>query len=392
MVTMIKVKYISLYDSGGYDIAARMYLKALIHAGIQVTWTPMRHGDGLGPGFGYEPYHGNDIPDTDLKSICNIEIPYDLVIVHTVPEYYPYWRSVEKEKKMLGMTVWETDTIPPHWGDLLNLMDAIIVPTNWNREIFTDCGVQPPIHVLPHISEFQGVMDNRIARPNEKLTFYSISDWTNRKTPEFTIEVFVKAFSNRDKVKLILKTSKFDYNSVRRYKLPWMPRHRRTKDTFDKLLRKLKPQAGTAHPEIELIDSKISSLQIQSLHQNSDCFVSLCRAEGWGLPAYEAGWFGNPVVMTGFGGQTAYLHADYSFTVNYDLIPVDVQQGRRSYAPSHKWGSPDLDHAISILRKIYADPESAKQKGLQLKKYLTENFDGRGITNQFLNILEAYIA
>ena len=352
----------------------------------------MIQGNGLGPGYGYEPYDGNDIDDPELKSICNIDIPYDFVIVHTVPEYFPYWKSIEAGKKIIGMTVWETNIIPSHWKDLLNLMDSIIVPSTWNRKIFADCGVDIPVYVLPHISEFNGATDIKLAQNKHQFIFYSISDWTNRKTPHYTIEAFVKAFTNQDNVKLILKTSHFDYYAARKYKLPWMKRYRRARNTFNKLLKNLHPQLGTEHPEIDLIDQKISPQAIQSLHQNSDCYISLCRAEGWGIPAYEAAWYGNPVVMTGFGGQIEFLNAKYSFIVDFDLVPVQIQEGKKSYSPDQRWASPDLDHAISILRSIYADPESARKKGKQLKKNLIQNFNAKKITNQFVKILEASLA
>ena len=388
------LKYISLLDSGGYDIAARMYLKSLIQAGHQVTWLPMIPGRGLGSGYGYEPYDGHDVDDLELKPICNRDIPYDLVIVHTVPEYFPYWKSIECGKKIIGMTVWETNVIPHHWRDLLNLMDSIIVPTNWNRKIFTDCGVSVPIHVLPHMSEFNGLIDSRLGRTSRKFVFYSIADWTNRKTPNFTIEAFVKAFTHQDDVKLILKTSRLDYCDSRKFRLPWMKRYHRTKSTFEKLLNNLYPRHKSGYPEIDLIDRKISPQEIQALHQNSDCFISLCRAEGWGLPAYEAGWYGNPVVMTGFGGQMAFLPAEYAFIVDFDLVPVQIhiQDGGKSYSPDQKWAAPNIDHAIRILRNIYEDPESAINKGALLKNHLTQNFDTTTIFNQFIKILDMHHA
>ncbi|MBC2717623.1 MAG: glycosyltransferase family 4 protein [Desulfobacteraceae bacterium] len=378
---MLNIKYISLYETGGYGIAAGMYLKWLKKAGVNVTWTPMIPGSGLG--LGYEPYDGNDMDDPELKSICNIDIPYDLVIVHTVPEYFSYWKLREAGKKVIGMTVWETDRIPGHWQNLINSVDAVIVPTNWNQKIFAQCGVDVPIYVLPHISEFQGVSDDTLNQDHEKFVFYSISDWTNRKTPSFTVDAFLNAFTDNEAVKLILKTSDFDFTTPRKFTLPGMKKFRRIKGDLDKRLRKFRTP-----PEIELIDRKISPREIQALHQNADCYISLCRAEGWCIPAYEAGWYGNPVVMTGFGGQTEFLKSDNSYRVDFSLVPVTDSQGGKSYTSNQQWAEPDVGHAAEILQRIYSDPEAAKHKGSVLKNYLNQNFAAEKITKQFIQIIE----
>ena len=83
------VKYISLYEVSGYGNAARSYLEAFKYSDIPLTWTPMVKGNALG--LGYEPFTGNKVGDPDLDLLCNKKIKYNTVIVHTVPEYFPFW-------------------------------------------------------------------------------------------------------------------------------------------------------------------------------------------------------------------------------------------------------------------------------------------------------------
>lgn len=341
----------------------------------------MIHGGGLG--LGYEPYHGMEFDDPELSSICNIDIPYDLVIVHTVPEYYPYWKMRESGKKIIGMTVWETDIIPGHWQNLLNLMDAVIVPTPWNKNVFDLCGVNVPIYVLSHISEFHGVMDGGLKKDPSEFVFYCISDWTNRKTPVYTVDAFLKAFTCHDAVRLILKTSSFDYSCRRKYTLPGMKKFRHVTRQINKKLK-----CFSHAPKIELIDRTIGQQEIMALHQSADCYVSLCRAEGWCIPAYEAGWYEKPVVMTGFGGHTHYLKPDNSYLVNYKCISVMDPMGEKSYTPNQQWAEPDVGHAAKILQGIYSDPGAARAKGSALKKHLVQNFNAESITAQFVQIIK----
>src|SRR4051812_22990393 len=119
---MTALCYIGMGDETGYGIAARNLVRALRGAGADVQWIPMM----LGPGLGYRPAAdiGTDLPGN--------------VIVHTVPEYYPYWLSRLRARagghsRIWGHTVWETDRLPLHWPQLLNAMDGLIVPSRNNE-------------------------------------------------------------------------------------------------------------------------------------------------------------------------------------------------------------------------------------------------------------------
>jgi hypothetical protein len=175
------IKYVSLYEPSGYGTAARRYLRGLRKTSISLTWTPMVPGRGWG--MGYEPFAGKEIGAPELDSICNQEVEYDTVLVHTVPEYYPFWKKKEPGKRIIGYTVWETDRIPDHWPSLLNGVDRLLVPCHWNKEAFRRCGVVTPIEVIHHIltdaepSASAGFPD---IRPTDYV-FYSIGTCTVRK-------------------------------------------------------------------------------------------------------------------------------------------------------------------------------------------------------------------
>jgi hypothetical protein len=87
------LKYVSLLEHSGYGVAARRYLLALARAGVDLSWVPMVPGNRWR--LGYEPYLDTAIGDPRLGAFCNRKIDYDTVLVHTVPEYYPIWRSLE---------------------------------------------------------------------------------------------------------------------------------------------------------------------------------------------------------------------------------------------------------------------------------------------------------
>ncbi len=96
----------------------------------------------------------------------------------------------------------------------------------------------------------------------------------------------------------------------------------------------------------------LSESQIRRLHLRGDCYVSLCRGEGWGIGAFDAAAHGNPVVMTAFGGQLDYLKRELAYLVNYELVPVINPQAPLSYSPDQRWAEPDIQHGAQLLRHV----------------------------------------
>ncbi len=233
MTTPVGIKYVGLHENSGYGIAARRYLLGLRRSGVPLTWTPMVPGGKLKSLY-YTPFEGRGVGDPQLDPLCNRPIAYDVVILHTVPEYYPMLAEREEGKHVVGCTVWETDRVPRHWPGLLNRMDHLMVPCSWNQQVFKRCGVTPPISVIPHIAASEEPDGRRGFRgiPDKNYVFYTIGAWTTRKAPWKTIACYLQTFSARDPVTLVVKTSKRDFTR------PKIWRFRRTAaSAFRKLVR-----------------------------------------------------------------------------------------------------------------------------------------------------------
>lgn len=374
------IKYVSIYEAGGYGNAARAYLRGLIGTEVPITWTPMVVGGGLG--LGYEPYFGPGIGDQELDPCCNRIIDYDLVIVHLVPEYLPFWVEREPKKRMVCYTVWETDKLPRHWPVLLNQVDQILVPCRWNKEVFERSGVERPIEVIPHILPPKGLASGDPPQGIDPadFVFYTVGAWTVRKTIWNTVRCYLNTFTSHDPTLLVVKTSEKDYTKKFLFRYG-----RSSRQSLKRILREYRDPA-----RLLLIDGEIGEDDIRGIHKRADCYISLCRTEGWGLGAFEAAGFGKPVIMTGFGGQLDYLPADWAYLVDYKLVPVDDRIGRRSYSPDQKWAEPDLSIGSCMMRHVYENREEAAMKGKMLAKHLHEHFDSRTVTRRLMKALEAF--
>jgi len=128
---------------------------------------------------------------------------------------------------------------------------------------------------------------------------------------------------------------------------------------------------------------------MHGLHLRGDCYVSLTRAEGWGLGAYDAAFAGNPVIMTGHGGQLEFLPDTIGYLVDYRLIPVEMSGGPHANAlRSHHWAAPDVAHGARLMREVFTHPEAARERGRRLQAFVRENFKAEKIIHEMLAFLE----
>ena len=303
---------------------------ALAEAGVPITWTPMIPGGRMGP-YSYGPFTGRGIGDPDLDPLCNRPLDYDLVIVHTVPEYFPFWTAAEPGRTIIGNTVWETTAIPRHWAPLLNAVDHLLVPCHWNKSVFEQSGVTTPIDVVPHVAaDAAETPDDADRDDGDGYVFYTINTWTHRKALPLTVAAFCEAFTASDPTTLVIKTTSRDFTAT--------GLRRRLRPTSAGALRRL-VRRFPRPPRVRLITDDLSDAQMRRLHRRGDCYVSLCRGEGWGIGAFDAATYGKPVVMTAFGGQLDYLAADHAYLVGSDLVPVTDPESALSYSPDQRWAS-----------------------------------------------------
>lgn len=389
------IRYISLHEHSGYGEAARRVMGCLRRAGVPLTWTPMVPGAGWK--LGYEPFLGREIQNAgELGVACNRPMDVDTVIVHTVPEYFPLWRTElgadAASPLFVGHTVWETNRLPRSWPSLLGCCDGVLVPCSWNLSTFAGLGVplgllpHPPVFPRPSIASQEEHTPEPPTGTDRPFRFYSIGTWTTRKAMDLLIRAYLRAFSADDPVELVIKTSPEDFTRPRgRVAGTLFGRHRSSSAALAGLL------AGVTRPAaVRLITRKVSGGEIAALHRSGECYVSLSRSEGWGLGAYDAAAFGNPVVTPGYGGQLDYLGAESAYLVDYRLVAVEDAQGGASYTADQTWAEPSVEHAATLLRQIFEFPDEARRRAAIASDAIYERFDPQRLVNELLDTTESF--
>ena len=396
---MLRLKYVSWSDNTGYAVAAKSYIRALSRAGVSLTWAPM-----VASPSGYVVEESRQAALPEYADVWNRQIDYDTVLIHTVPEYYPEWIDRERRsgRRVFGYTVWELERLPEHWPKILNQLDGVLVPCHWNQQVFRASGVNVPIHVVPHLPQLEDstmatdadreALSARIRKGTiapdleSRFVFYTIGFWSHRKAPYLALEAYWEAFKASDPVLMVVKTSDKD---ITRWTRSWQNgfrlRHPSPVTSARQLARKYsQPAAWTI-----IADETLADGEMQALHDMGDCYVSLARAEGWGLGAFEAARLGKPVVMTGYGGQCDFLEPESARLVDFEMIPVHEPAWAASYKPDDKWAEPSVSQAAAHLREIYADQAAARARARPLADRIAQRFNSADVVRAMMTALQS---
>lgn len=393
------VKYVSYYGSTGYFVAAKRYMLGLRRTGLSLTWTPMIPDSQQGHAL--IPFPGNQTGDRELDDLCNAAIDYDAVILHIAPGLFPRWLEQERGKRILAYTVWDTDRLPHDWPALLNQTDRVLVPSQWNHKVFQQSGVTVPITVVPHIAG----TNNRPAGhgfgdliPTDYV-FYTIETWTARKAVWDTIRCYLDAFTAADPTVLIVKTNTTYYGRPMApvLRLPrslarlvervgrFFPGAYQKIDVETFMHRVRREYAAPAR--IEVITDELAEEEIHRLHSRGDCYVSLCRAEAWGLGAFEATNYGKPVIITGYGGQREFLPQELAYLVPYTIVPACDETDRAGITADQHWAQPSLPDATRLMRHVFENRDEAEARGRKLRTFVKDRFDGKKTIRQLLSVI-----
>jgi glycosyltransferase involved in cell wall biosynthesis len=240
----------------------------------------------------------------------------------------------------IGFWHWELPDFPDENLPGFDLVNEVWVPTSFVHETVSKKSPVPVVRI-PHGIEVEVSPDiNRdtFGLPSNQFLFYMMYDvqsHTARKNPQAVIEAFKLAFEmNNPNVGLVLKINNMSFQP-----------------SDLEGLREL----VSGHSNIYIIDRILSRVEVNSLLQCTDCFVSLHRSEGFGLGLAEAMYLGKPVVATNWSGNTDFMNPTNSCPVNYQLVQVGQDWG--PYKAYQTWAEPDVHHAAQLMHNLVNNPE-----------------------------------
>lgn len=334
----------------GLGEGARMYARALLRGGYPVAL----HDIDIGVPHGFE--------DRSLDGHIGNEAPYAINLIFVNPDFLAQALASIDRAKMEGRYViacwfWELERIPDDWRWALEKVDEIMVASAFVEQAFRRVTDKPILRVSMPISD---VADSGLTREHfglaaDKFVFlntFDFNSWWRRKNPLAVIDAFRMAFPlGRNDVQLLVKSSN----------------GHRQPESLHQLL-----AAASGDPRILVRDEVIDRSHVRALQRCADAYVSLHRAEGFGLGLAECMSLGKPVIGTGWSGNLDFMTHENSCLVDYRLIPVG--EGEYPHAIGAHWAEADIEHAATFMRRVVDEPSFAKKIGTQAAEDIREKF------------------
>jgi glycosyltransferase involved in cell wall biosynthesis len=244
-------------------------------------------------------------------------------------------------------TYWELSRAPQEWGAILKGVQEIWAPNAFVAAAFKGI-FSGPITIIPPCVATQELDYPRPAEFGIKsgrfyfLFSFDFYSFPHRKNPLGVLNAFRMAFPDlNENVGLIIKSTGSEAHQADVWK-------------------EMQAIVGT-DPRIRIIHGTMSRQGMLGLIRACDCYVSLHRAEGFGLGMAEAMTFGRIVIGTDYSGSTDFLSAETGFPVAYDLRPVKRDE-YVFWAEDQVWAEPHMDAAIAAFRLAFGDVDARTRK------------------------------
>ena len=282
----------------------------------------------------------------DDSNVGSPEFPVNIVSVNA--DELPHFAADVGEQFLesrynIGLWAWEIEAFPRSMAQSQRFLDEIWANSSFSAEAIqkrVSCPVYPfPLPVS--VPEIKTPSSWELDLP-EGFVFLFCFDFDSifdRKNPTAVIRAFLEAFPDDERVFLRIK-------SINGSKAP-------------EKLQLLHSVAGD-DPRISFIDGYWESQRVRALMAYCDAYISLHRAEGFGLTMAEAMAYGKPVVATGYSGNLDFMNPENSFLVSSHR--TEIKEGCEPYPPGAFWAEPDVADAARLLRSVISSPTEAAEK------------------------------
>jgi len=370
--------YRAALDRGdGYGQTCLEFVKSLL-ANNFINFTMKQAFDGF-----------SSTNDAVVNTYENKQIDYDINLIILTADNIRIFR--EENKINIIYCMWECDILPQSWPALCNKCDMVVVPSFFCKDVFKKSGVTVPIHILPiptDVHKFDVVHVNTELEEivKDKLVFYSIFQWGERKNPKALLNSYYSSFGSKDDVILILKTHLTGNNKEH------IDIEQRVIGVRNNIKRN-----NNDYPKVMLVSNNLTEDQIAQIHIVGDVYLSTTRGEGWNLPAFDAALAGNHIIATNFSSHTDFIDTyDFFKYQIYNRVSYQLENchgAGQLYTSNQKWASVNVQEFSTRMKMVYEDWQKNGKITLQNRrddyvKYLKTQYSYQQIGQKLLAILK----
>lgn len=310
--------------------------------------------------------------DTTFDYYIAKELPYSINIFHVNPcELGNLFMSMQNAwhgHYNIAFWLWELEEFPSEWIIYCKLFDEIWTPSEFTRKTLQKA-TDVPVKILPYyvsVPYKKHIGRDFFSLPAHQFLFlimYDINSTEGRKNPQGAINAFKIAFkANNQQVGLVIKVNN---------------------GTLEQIC-KLKEQL-IGYKNIYYITETLNKECTNSLIKCCDVFISLHRAEGFGLVMAEAMLLKTPVIATNWSSNTEFMDMNAACMVNYHIVENPKTEGL--YKKGCLWAEPDYVEAAKYMKKLWQNQNYYLEKQNNGKEYIQNILN----KEKLINLLKEYI-
>jgi hypothetical protein len=357
------------FDISGFGRASTDYVAALKKLGVDIK-----------------------VINTSIPSIKLVTLPIeisqleiktnkkeDILIQHVTPNNFkPTDAAVN-----IGCTTFESPKLRQEWVSSMQVLDGILVPSQWNKDVLTDHGLdEKKIYVIPLIVGYLSTDPSRVEplliRNKKKFSFLSVFDFTYRKGWDILLEAYWTEFRPEEDVSLILKVyhntfRKDDRNKAAEYI-----------NDFKSYLKLNKI------PSTIIYDWPIENNLLASLYKSVQAYVLPSRGEGFSLTHAEAMAMQIPVIGTHYGGHTDYMNYTNSHLIEIKGLQ-EMTKEQLKLSPHYEdlqLAEPSVAHLRETMRNVYVHYDEALEKARKARLDIKDKFHEIKVGVKLLETIE----
>jgi len=281
------------------------------------------------------------------------------------PTNYGVYSSVSMMGPRVALTMFESTVIPQDWVEILNTVDAVIVPSAFCRDVFRESGVRQPIHVVPLGLDdtYQPVARDPDSKP---FTFLAFADRGRRKGGHYAIQAFLRAFGDDTDYRLLMKYRAIEGNTP----------------------------VNILNLNIDAIRGDMTSYELYDLYKEAHVLINANMGEGFGLIPREFAASGGLALATDWGGTSDDL-AEWGLPIRVEnLIPAWSGHPKFEFESLGVWANPDVEALAVLLRHIADNKEffmtTAMYKAYEARSRYNWGTCAREVLNIWQGVTDGY--
>jgi len=298
----------------------------------------------------------------------------------TMPDYWTM-RSGNRHKPFLPFLVYEGTKLPANWIKQCNsdYVTAILVPSNYVKEMAISNGINKPIHIISHgfnpekynkkIEVFDRLKDD------DSFKFLMVGGWAqgikDRKGFQYALKAYKEVFNKKDKVNLVFKIN-MNYNP---------------KLNINRELAKLGYDDNT-EVKITYIPDNLTDDEMVSLYKTCDCLIAPSMSEAFNLPVLESLAVGTPVIVTNYGGPLDFVNEKNGWLVSVEDMVKSEGLPHYLYEDT-LWAKPCVKDLGEKMRIAFDNKKLLKKKSKACVKSV-KNFTWDKSAKELIKVLKSY--